>query len=117
MILFKPENVAPILAGEKTETRRLGKKRWNVGSTHLFYTRPPFVRVDPGDPFAKVLILDVHQEELGEIGDAGARREGYQNREVYLAAFDRINGKTSRETLVWVVRFELFLEPEERFGL
>ncbi|HHW45053.1 MAG TPA: ASCH domain-containing protein [Desulfotomaculum sp.] len=71
MILFKPEHVEPILSGCKTQTRRLGKKRWKVGSVHqcrLNYR---------AEPFACVRVTAVRRERLDNITEEDARREGY----------------------------------------
>lgn len=62
MILFKPEMAQAILEGRKTVTRRVGKKRWNVGAIRLCYTRPAFARPNPGKPFARIEVLSVTQE-------------------------------------------------------
>ena len=35
MILFRPQHVGPILDGRKTQTRRLGKRRWREGAIHV----------------------------------------------------------------------------------
>lgn len=101
MILFKPEHVGPILSGEKTQTRRLGKKRWNVGAVHQCNTKMF------GEPFSRVHILDVYQEKLGHISPDSIAKEGYGG-EDYKAAWDRINPKTpwDDELIVWVVTFE-----------
>lgn len=103
MILFKPEHVEPILNGTKTQTRRLGKKRWNVGAVHQARTR----MLDAASCFASLRILAVEQEPLGWVDDYGAKLEGYESRDHYLAAWNRINGDTKLDTPVWVVEFAL----------
>lgn len=71
MILLKPEHVGPILSGQKTRTRRTGKKRWRIGSVHqcrLHYR---------AEPFARVKITGVRREKLGDISEVDAKKEGY----------------------------------------
>ncbi|HEY5472464.1 MAG TPA: hypothetical protein VIK32_04645 [Candidatus Limnocylindrales bacterium] len=103
MILFKPEHIAPILAKTKTQTRRLGKKRWNVGAVHQCQTR----MFDNGSVFAYVRILDVWQERLRSISHDDAVAEGYTGIGTYLYAFYEINRMaTDADPLVWVVEFE-----------
>lgn len=106
MILFKPEHVEPILRGEKTQTRRLGKRRWRQGALHQCYTRPAFAN-PPGKPFARVRIGAVRQERLDEITEADARAEGYSSQPEYMAAFYRINGMVMPWEPVWVVTFQM----------
>ncbi len=99
MILFKSEHVEPILSGRKTQTRRMGKRRWRIGAIHECRTALF------GEPFAKVRILGVRQEQLGDISDADVRREGYDSVADYIQVFKRIYGRWNPEKLVWVVSF------------
>ncbi len=105
MILFRPEHVAPILEGRKTQTRRLGSKRWNIGAIHQCTTN----RVKPESTFARVRILDVRQELLAGISEAAVRAEGYSDREEFFAVFCDINPGMPEELDedVWVVEFEV----------
>ena len=106
MILFKPEHVAPILAGTKTQTRRLGERRWNVGAVHKCYTKPPFAK-GGAEPFCRVRVLDVHTDILADISESDARAEGCLDRRSFLRAFFRINPTASGGLRVWVVEFEV----------
>lgn len=104
MILFKQEHVQPILEGRTTQTRRMGKKRWNVGAVHQCKTSYS------SKPFATVRIESVWQEPLVDISQAAVEAEGYSNREEYIGAFARINKMSVNlaQTLApWVVSFEL----------
>lgn len=106
MLLFKPEHVAPITAGTKTQTRRIWKRKHaNVGSIHLAKTQ-----MISKEYFAKLGILDVYQEHILNISEADAVAEGYPTRHAYLAAFCRIN-KLSYDQLenvvVWVIKFKV----------
>jgi hypothetical protein len=108
MILFKPEHVEMILSGKKTQTRRFGKKRWNVGSVHACYTRPPFAR-GGAQPFCRVRIKAVQAQCLGSMSIWDAQAEGYDNVGAFVDAWERINGQNcwSPRLAVWVVSFEL----------
>jgi len=118
MILFRPEHVAPILAGHKTQTRRLGKRRWRVGAVHGCYTRPPYAK-GGAEPFGWVLILDVRRERLCDISVADVVAEGYANTFGFFKAFCRISKRLAADCRrnclgcelanpeVWVVEFEL----------
>lgn len=119
MILFKPEHVKPILRREKTQTRRLGNKRWNVGAVHQ--CKLNFMK---GEPFARVRILGVRKERLGSITPAGARAEGYASAHEYLMAFHKINRVPLEaatrvkveNAMVWAVDFELVEEDRDDTG-
>ena len=104
MLLFKPEHVEPILAGTKTQTRRIWKRKHaNVGAVHLAKTK-----MLSKEYFAKLEILAVWQEDILDITEEDARAEGYSGHDEYLAAFCRINklGLGDLDNLmVWVVRF------------
>jgi hypothetical protein len=89
MLLFKPEHKAPILAGTKTQTRRIWKSwRANVRSTQRAKTK-----MLSKEHFAKLYIIDRWEERLGDISEDDARAEGYASREEYLAKFAEINAK------------------------
>lgn len=103
MILFKPEHVEPILAGVKTQTRRTGKRRWNIGSIHQCRLNFKAGAI----PFAKVRILAVKQELLGDITEVDSIAEGYSSVVEYIDAFRQIYGKWNPDEVVWVVDFEL----------
>lgn len=120
MILFKPEHVRPIVAAlpgmylpdvtyPKTETRRLGKRRWREGAVRKCYVTPPF---SGGLPFAEVRIERVWQERVRDLTVEGAHREGYSSLAKYRAALSWINQlglpHDATELLdleVWAIRF------------
>jgi hypothetical protein len=108
VILFKPEHVEPILAGRKTQTRRLWKKRRaKAGAIHQARTQLY------GEPFAHLLIEAVRTERLGDMMQVDAVREGYDSTEDYLLAWERINGAKifDMDTVVWVMDFRLSDPP------
>jgi len=107
MILFRQEHVEPILAGTKTQTRRTwAKPRARVGSIHLAKTRMLSTEF-----FARLEILAVYRERLGDISEEDAIAEGYPSRAEYFQAFARINrqrvGDDFDEQMVYVVRFQV----------
>lgn len=111
MILFKEEHVRPILKGCKTQTRRLGKKRWNVGSVHLAK-----LQMMSTFYFTKLVIKKVWEEPLGSISHEDAMREGFDSIQDFKDAWKRTGAKWVPETMVWVVEFEMAmtdLKPDD----
>ncbi len=102
MILFKKVHI-PMILGKteylKTKTRRVGRKRWNVGSTHNFQTN---YRAD--SMFCRGKILSVHQEPLFNMTDDDAQDEGYATVEDFKKIWTQINDKWENIE-VWVVEF------------
>ena len=103
MILFKKRFVDQILSGEKTSTRRVGKKRWNIGSKHQL--KLSFF----GESFAEVEIKSVRQEKLGQISPQDAKSEGFKTPAEFVQSFADIHKTTVTNDLeqidVWVIEF------------
>lgn len=111
MILFRPEHVEPILSGRKTQTRRLGKRRWKVGGIHGCYTRPPFAK-GGAKPFCRVRVTGVRRERMLNISPSDVVAEGYDDIQTFVHAFWRINEgrldpRSDGDVLVWVVEFQV----------
>jgi hypothetical protein len=96
MLLFKPYHVFPIVmpalpvmqrdAEPKTETRRAWKKpRAKIGSTHKCR-----LKFDE-NYFARVEILDVYEQPLGEMTELAALHEGGYTLEEYARIWQIIN--------------------------
>ncbi len=124
VILFKQEHVGPILEGRKTQTRRLWKRRRAVpGALHWAQTG----YAKPETRFARLRILRVWQERLGDISGTDARAEGYDTQAFYLDAFYRINYGTEPNTavdleiamdlIVWCVEFDVLFSVDKGGGL
>lgn len=102
MILFKPQFIQPILKGRKTQTRRVGKKRWNVGSVHMAKTG-----LLCEDPFARLRITGVRRSLLGWITHEEAEKEGFDCVADFNHAWRQIHGEWSPKQEVWVIDFEV----------
>jgi uncharacterized protein YqfB (UPF0267 family) len=105
MILFKQVLRHPemILRGQKTQTRRIGTKRWNVGAVHLAKTQMLSKQY-----FSKIRITNIREERLGYITLEDAQKEGCKSVEEYIDIWKWINkGVWDPELIVWVIDFEL----------
>lgn len=105
-MIFRPELVERILAGEKTETRRVVKE----GETECRYEPARDYAVQPGRrrrSVGRIAITEVGREKLGEITHEGAQREGFSSVRAFLDYWRRLHGSVDPEQEVWVIRFEL----------
>ena len=89
-LVRRPELVQAALEGRKTEQRRDG-----------LYAYPGERFTLQGVVFE---VVDIRRERLGEMTDADARREGYENLEAYKQAILSIHPgmRWNPEGLVWV---------------
>lgn len=102
MLLFKPQHQVPILMGLKTETRRIWKRqRAKVGSIHKAK-----LKMLSRDYFAKLKIMEVRYERLGEMTDTDAKAEGYESLRDFKLVWLTINGEWDVNQNVYVVKFE-----------
>jgi hypothetical protein len=103
MILFKPYHVEEIIAGRKTQTRRIWKRpRAKVGAVHLVKTE-----LFSKEHHCKIRILDVRRERLGDISEDDARAEGGYTVAEYIEVWREINGVWNPDQDVFVVTFEV----------
>jgi hypothetical protein len=111
-VIFKPELVEKILAGEKTETRRLVKYengrevpcRYEKGK---YYALQPG-RTKPGIRGVKLKILAVDREHLGQMEHRKALREGFSGTGEFFRYWERLHGRVVPDLVeVWAIRFEL----------
>lgn len=106
MILFRDEHVAMILSGEKTQTRRTWAHP-RVKPGKVYQARRVKAMMQKDGTFARLKVLAVRAERLGEISEADARAEGYPSREAYFEAWRRIYGVLDLSRPVTVVEFRL----------
>ncbi len=104
-MIFKPELVDLIRRGLKTETRRPVKPgqpcRYVPGRTYA---------VQPGRGRSQVFrirVIDVRQEQLGQIDGVTARREGFSTGNAFLDYWRGLYGTVDLEQRVWAIRFEV----------
>jgi hypothetical protein len=104
-LIFKPELAKKVLAGEKTETRRLVKD----GQAECRYAPGRDYAVQPGRTkraIGRIAVADVRREKLGEITQEGARREGFPTVSAFVDYWRKLHGYVDLEQEVWRIRFE-----------
>lgn len=109
---FRPELAAKVMAGEKTETRRVV----STNPRSLWWTRRCGLR--PGRDYAvcpgrtkpaigRVYVTSVVKEPLYLLDDRAARHEGFSDQEAFRVYWRDMHGSWIPEQRVWVVRFTL----------
>lgn len=112
-MIFRPELADLVLAGRKTETRRIANEnprspwwrercRYEPGRSYAVQRG----RTEPG--VARIEVLGVvRQENLGDITPAGANAEGFDSVDAFMAYWRGLHGRWEPNLRVWVVRFKL----------
>lgn len=101
---FRPELAALVMAGAKTQTRRLTRGRrcsYKVGKTYA---------VQPGrgkHAIGRLRVTDVRFQRVGEISDSDARREGFSSADEFVAYWRGLHGEWWPDTPVHVISFEV----------
>ena len=116
-MLFKPELIERIQAGEKTETRRLKKPGDRLMNGRTVY-RNGRIQFEVGRTYAlcpgtgkrsvgRFRLLDIEEQALSEISEPSAIREGFGSRQEFFQVFTAINGGKYTDPLVFALTFEL----------
>lgn len=104
-MIFRPHLADLVARGLKTETRRPVK-----GDAPCRYLVGRAYAVQPGRGkrgIARVRIIDVRRERLGQIHGVTARREGFTTGAAFLDYWRDLYGHVDEEQRVWAIRFEL----------
>jgi hypothetical protein len=127
---FRPKMVAAIRRG-KCETRRVANDNpnspWFRGGCPYHVPRLDIERIEktyaicPGRGKAGVgrlrLVDEPKLQVVEDITDLGARREGFDNRDDFLAYFKKLNPKSGLDTEVWAIHFEVVSWDMERLAV
>lgn len=108
MMLFTGHSKSLILAGKKTQTRRVwDRPRVRIGGVYQCRTELF------GKPFAHIKVLAVDQVRLGDISEEDARAEGAAGVEEFIKTWLRIHGIWNPDQRVWRVEFEVVSKERE----
>lgn len=106
-MIFSKEHLYLVLRGRKTQTRRLGRRRWNEGAVH------PVKSGRYDKPAGWVRILHVRCAKLGAITLEDAEREGYSSIQTYKQAWERVyKAPWAADLETWVIDFRIHNGPE-----
>jgi hypothetical protein len=101
MILFKRHLIALILQKRKTQTRRLHKRKWQVGRTYAVTDRWF------GKPQGHIRIKRLFQQRLGDVSEDEAKAEGYDSLADFREDWKSIIGDWNPDETVTAYEFEL----------
>lgn len=103
-MIFGKTLVKPVLEGRKTQTRRLVKP----GELECYYRpgRKYAVQSGRGKPaIARITVLDVRRQRLGDLTFDDARAEGFRSRDAFFAYWTDLHGHVDQDLEVWAIRF------------
>lgn len=116
---FRPEMVAAIRRGQKTETRRVAnlnpnspwcRERCGYRMPKIAEPEEKSYAICPGRGKTSVGRLQLIEEPeltlVENITDLGAYREGFEDREEFLAYFRKLHPRISLKAEVWRVHFK-----------
>ena len=100
-MLFRKKHIELILAGRKTQTRRLPGKSANYHVGRVYSIRDVWFRKAQGH----ILITRKFRQRLGEISPEDFRKEGYSSLEEFHEAWKEINGYWNPNEIVTCYEF------------
>jgi len=101
-MLFKKKHIELILAGRKTQTRRLPGKSANYSVGRVYAIRDRWFSKAQG----YILITRKFRQKLGEISLEDVRKEGYESLEEFRRAWEEVHGPESWQPNLTVTVYE-----------
>jgi hypothetical protein len=101
-MLFKKKHIEMVLAGRKTQTRRLPGKSASYSVRRVYAIRDRWFSKAHG----YILITRKFTQKLGEISLEDIRKEGYNNLEEFRKAWEEIHGPKSWQPNLTVTVYE-----------
>jgi len=111
-MLFKRRHIELILAGRKTQTRRLPDKSANYQVGRVYGIRDRWF----SKPEAHILITRKFRQSLGDISLEDVGKEGYNTLQEFCRAWEEVNGQGSwdPQQIVTAYEFEVLKERLNR---
>ncbi len=107
-LLFRKQLITKIREGQKTQTRRLKKPNLTLGK--IYHLRKNYHSVLPD----KIKIIDIFQQNLGDISVVDIQKEGYNTQQEFIEAWKDIYGIYQPDDYIWVVEFQ-YIPATETF--
>ena len=107
-MLFKRKHIEMILAGRKTQTRRLPGKSANYSVGRVYAITDRWF----SKPQGHILITRKFRQRLGEISLEDVRKEGYNSLEEFRRAWEKIHGPGSWQPNLTVTAYEFKLSQK-----
>jgi len=101
-MLFKKKHIKMILAGRKTQTRRIPGKSANYSVGRVYAIRDRWFSKAQG----YILITRKFRQRLGDISLEDIRKEGYGSLEEFCRAWEEIHGPESWQPSFTVTAYE-----------
>lgn len=101
-MLFKRKHVEMILAGRKTQTRRLPGKSANYSVGRVYAVTDRWF----SKPQGHILITHKFRQKLGEINSEDVKKEGYNSLQEFSRAWEEVNGQGSWDPQQIVTAYE-----------
>lgn len=121
-MLFRHLLAEMILAGKKTQTRRLckdgenwqifppipatvldknGRIKWQEGRDYAIQTKRG------GKAIGRFRVTNIRREIVAQISNEDAKAEGFAGRNEFFVTWDSINGADTSNQYCWVIEFEI----------
>jgi hypothetical protein len=106
MAIFKRKNLALVLFGKKTQTRRTHKQEWTIGKTYAVRDRW-FSK-----PQGHIVVLRKFRQRLGDISEEDVHKEGYENLADFQKVWTEIYGRWHPDQVITVYEFRTTTRKE-----
>lgn len=100
-MIFSKDHIEQIIQGQKTQTRRVGKKRWSPGKEYSARTN----RFRKAEHYIR--ILSIYRQQLLDISRHDAKQEGGYYPHQFMKLFCEMHKKKTvhNYSWVWVIHF------------
>lgn len=103
-MMFDKRTLIMILNGRKTQTRRLRKNNNRPAIPNNIHK----LKIDrTPKTYGYIKIISCEKSVFGNITEQDAKEEGFKSVREYVKYFTEVNGKVTKDTPIWIIKFEL----------